>query len=120
MKRGCTASEHTIVYLTGTQPTYIPGEWERGMTKDPIEIVPKDATEIMHTASRLRLGKIHSIEWNVKVREIGQVAGNHMSKLVKYFREEENNGYDNDYVSDEDEEAIASSVSAPQTGYPHT
>jgi hypothetical protein len=89
------------------------------MTKDPIEIVPKDATETMHAASRLRLGKIHSIEWNVKVREIGQVAGKHMSRLVKYFKEEQDNGYDDDYVSGEDEETSAShtQVNRPQIGY---
>ena len=104
MKKGCTASEHAIVYLKGSHPQYLPGEWEKGMTKDPIEIVPAQASETMKAASRLRFGKIYSIEWNVKVREIGQVSPKHMSKLVKYYKEEEENGFDNDddYPSEDD------------------
>jgi hypothetical protein len=94
LKHGCTASEHAIVYLTRTQPIRLEGEWERGMTKDPIEIEPASATEMMEPASRLRFGKIHSIEWNVKVREIGMVSRKHMSKLLAYYQEEDGNGFD--------------------------
>jgi hypothetical protein len=96
MKRGCAASEHTIVYLTGTQPIYLEGEWERGMTKDPIEIEPASESETMGPASRLRFGKIHSIEWNVKVREIGVVSRRNMSKLLAYYQEEDGKGFDAD------------------------
>jgi len=104
MKRGCAASEHTIVHLTGSQPTYLPGEWERGMKKDPIEIEPTLASETMEPASRLRFGKIHSIEWNVKVRDIGLVSRKHMSRLMRYYKQEEENGFDNDdEYSSEDE-----------------
>jgi hypothetical protein len=118
MKPGCNASEHTIVYLTGSQPDYIPGEWERGMIKEPIEIEPKEPAETMHPASRLRLGKYHSIEWNVKVREIGQVSAKHMSKLVRYYKEEEENGCEIDYVSDGDGDSTAIPESATPTRNP--
>jgi hypothetical protein len=93
LKPGCAASEHTIVYLTGTQPMRLEGEWEQGMTKDPIEIEAASETETMEPASRLRFGKIHSIEWNVKVREIGMVSLRDMSKLLAYHKEEEDNGF---------------------------
>jgi hypothetical protein len=96
LKHGCTPSEHAIVYLTGTQPTRLDGEWERGMRKDPIEIEPASATETMDPASRLRFGKIHSIEWNVKVREIGVVSRKHKSKLLAYYQEEDGKGFDDD------------------------
>jgi hypothetical protein len=101
LKQGCTPSEHAVVYLTGTQPTLLDGEWERGMTKDPIEIEPTSATETMGPTSRLRFGKIHSIEWNVKVREIGVVSRKHMSKLLAYYQEEDGKGFDDD---EDDEE----------------
>jgi hypothetical protein len=102
LKPGCAASEHTIVYLTGTQPVRLEGEWERGMTKDPIELEAASPTETMEPASRLRFGKIYSIEWNVKVREIGQVSRRHMSKLLAYYREEDSRGFDDgeDYAED--------------------
>jgi hypothetical protein len=64
------------------------------MTKDPIEIEPASATETMDPASRLRFGKIYSIECNVKVREIGVVSRKHMSKLLAYYEEEDGGGFD--------------------------
>jgi len=96
LKPGCNASEHTIVYLNGTQPTYLRGEWEKGMHKEPIQIEPAEPGEQMRPASRVRLGKVHSIEWNVKVREIGIVSQGDMSKLVRYHREESDRGFDAD------------------------
>jgi hypothetical protein len=96
LKRGCKASEHTIVYLEGTQPTWLSGEREKGMTKEPIMIEPTDAQETMQCVSRLRCGKIYSIEWNVKVRDIGMVASRDKAKLLRYYREEQNEGFDPD------------------------
>jgi hypothetical protein len=94
LKRGCNASEHTIVYLKGTDPVWIPGERERGMTKEPIMIEPTEALETMQPSSRLRCGKIHSIEWNVKVRDIGMVTPRDKAKLLRYYREEQNERFD--------------------------
>ena len=58
------------------------------MTKDPIEIIPVDATVTMNAASRLRFGKTYPVEWNVKVKEIGQVHPIHLRKLLRYWNEE--------------------------------
>ena len=96
LKNGCNPAEHTIVHLEGTNPKRLEGEWERGMTKDPIMIIPSDPGEIMDPASRLRCGKIYSIEWNVKLREIGMVADHDRTKLIQYFAEEQDNGFDID------------------------
>jgi hypothetical protein len=72
------------------------------MTKDPIMIEPTEANEEMLVASRLRCGKIHSIEWNVKVRDIGMVCSRDRTKLIKYYQEERGNGFDPDSdVNDE-------------------
>jgi hypothetical protein len=93
-ERDCEASEHTIVHLKGTDPVWIPGERARGMTKEPIMIEPTDTLEIMQPSSRLRCGKIYSIEWNVKVRDIGMVALCDRTKLLLYYRDGQNKGYD--------------------------
>jgi hypothetical protein len=66
------------------------------MTKDPIMIEPADASEEMWDTSRLRCGKIHSIEWNVKVRDIGMVSIRDKTKLLKYYKEGLNDGFDPD------------------------
>jgi hypothetical protein len=39
------------VYLEGTQPTWLSGEREKGMTKEPIMIEPTDAQETMERQS---------------------------------------------------------------------
>jgi hypothetical protein len=96
--------------MTGSQATTYQGELERGMTKEPIEVTPDDETETMLPASRLRFGKHYSIEWNVKVREIGIVAPRYRSRLMKHYRDEQRNGFDNDEdlsEEDEDEELAA-------------
>ncbi|KAH6259016.1 hypothetical protein HBI42_096730 [Parastagonospora nodorum] len=131
LKRGCTASEHAPVYMTGSQATTYQGELERGMTKEPIEVTPDDETETMLPASRLRFGKHYSIEWNVKVREIGIVAPRYRSRLMMHYRDEQRNGFDDDddedFSEEEDDEpskvfstytpAAATGVSYTQTGY---
>jgi hypothetical protein len=101
LKPGCNPSEHTIVYLEGTQPQYFEGELQKGMTKAPIAIRPTDPNEKMDPASRLRLGKIYSIECNVKVRDIGVVsAGVDRTRLLLYHSEEKNNGFEPDEDDD--------------------
>ncbi|CAN9198556.1 unnamed protein product [Alternaria alternata] len=89
LKEGCVPWEHTIAYLSGTDPgsCYLPGEWHAGMTKEPIEIIPVDATIRLRSESRIRFGKMYPIEKNVKVKDIGQVHPSHLSKLLKYWNE---------------------------------
>jgi hypothetical protein len=97
----------------------IPGEWERGMTKDPIMIEPTDASEKMKGTSRLRCGKIYSIEWNVKVRDIGMVSTQDKIKLLEYYREEQRQGFDPDSDLNDGEAPHPPRRShLPQSSYP--
>jgi hypothetical protein len=96
MKPDCNAHEHTIVHLKGRQAYRIAGEYEKGMTKDPIMIDPTDPAEDMLPTSRLRLGKVISIECNAKVRDIGMVVPEHRSRLLRYFQQEMDNGFQPD------------------------
>jgi hypothetical protein len=96
MKPGCNAREHTIVHLRDRPPSYVSGEIEKGMTKDPLMIHPTDPTEEMPPESRLRLGKVVSVECNVKVRDIGMVIPEHRWKLLDYYQQEQDNGYEPD------------------------
>ncbi|KAL1644289.1 hypothetical protein SLS61_008892 [Didymella pomorum] len=66
------------------------GEYEMGMTKEPIEMTPSDKTIPLARESRIRFGKIYAIEWNVKVRDIGMVASKDTEKLLEYWRQEDN------------------------------
>ncbi|CAN9477597.1 unnamed protein product [Alternaria alternata] len=87
LKKGCFPWEHAIVYLSGTDPEtcYLPGEYESGMVKKPIEIVPVDSSITLRSESRIRFGKTYPIEKNVKVKDIGMVHPNHLGKLFQYW-----------------------------------
>jgi hypothetical protein len=89
LKFGCYPAEHAIVYFSNTVPQYVEGEYGNGMTKEPIEVIPTDPSDTMHPASRLRFGKSYPVEWNVKVKDIGKVHPAHISKLLQYYKEEE-------------------------------
>ncbi|KAH8727746.1 hypothetical protein GQ44DRAFT_702912 [Phaeosphaeriaceae sp. PMI808] len=101
LKPGCNPAEHTIVHLAGILPQPMVGEVERGMTKEPIAITPTEVTEWIHPASRIRLGKIYSIECNVKVCDIGMVVNENKTRLLHYHKQEMNNGFEPD---DDDED----------------
>lgn len=91
MKPGCNPAEHAIVYFRGTDPThcYVPGEYEGGMNKEPIMIDPADPTIMINPYSRIRFGKVYPIEMNVKVKDIGRVSPDHLSKLRQYREDEQ-------------------------------
>jgi hypothetical protein len=111
LKPGCNASEHTIVHIKGHSPQYVHGEWEKGMTKEPIAIKPADKNETMLPTSRLRLGKTYSIEWNVKVRDIGMVIPEDKTKLLRYHQDERNAGFENDGLDEDVPTGIISHIS---------
>jgi hypothetical protein len=117
LKPNCNAREHTVVYLRGCHAYYIPGEYEKGMTKEPLMIDPTDPTEDMSPKSRLCLGKVVSIECNVKVRDIGMVIPEHRSKLLEYYQQEQDNGFEADEYDIEWPRFTPVSLSSAQEGY---
>ncbi|KAF2728509.1 hypothetical protein EJ04DRAFT_96485 [Polyplosphaeria fusca] len=89
LKANCYPPEHAVAYFYGSQPVYLQGE--TGMTKDPIEIYPSTPGEVMEPTSRIRFGRTYPVEWNVKVKDIGQVMSTHKTRLIQYWKEEEAN-----------------------------
>ena len=83
-------SEHAVVYFRGTDPwyCYIDGEVQLGLNKEPIEVIPSDGSLTMKPESRIRFSKTIPVEMNVKVKDIGNVHPQHMSKLLAYWRME--------------------------------
>ncbi|KAF1958042.1 kinase-like protein [Byssothecium circinans] len=90
LKPGCIPSEHSVIYLEGHRPYYVGGEQERGLTNEPIAIRPTEPDDIkLHKTSRLHFGKSFPIEMNVKVKDIGIVIPEHVSRLLAYWREQQ-------------------------------
>jgi hypothetical protein len=59
-------------------------------------IDPTDPKEDMLPESRLRLGKVVSVDCTVKVRDIGRVIPEHRLKLLEYYRQEQESGFEPD------------------------
>lgn len=90
MKPGCDSGEHAVVYISGVDPKgcYLPGERQRGLDKEPIEVSPADSSSCLSKQSRIRFGKAYAIEWNVRVKDIGTVVRQDVGKLLAYYEEE--------------------------------
>ena len=74
-----------MVYTGAHPPPKLQGEEK--MNKEPLKVIPSRADEKLDSRSRLNLGKVYSIEWNTKVKEIGRLDGNSQVKLLAYWRQ---------------------------------
>jgi hypothetical protein len=90
LKHGCDPAEHALVFNTGVNPEtcFLPNERERGMYKEPIEVCPADSGSYLTRESRIRFGHVYSIEWNVKVKDIGRVVAEDLGLLNAHYEEE--------------------------------
>ena len=81
-KPGVDQSAHTIVYTGDTPPPKLAGETK--MNKEPICIQPVSPAEKLDPRSRINLGKVHPINHNVKVKDVGFVDPRSLPKLLGY------------------------------------
>ena len=90
LKNGCDPGEHALVYNTGIDPKtcFLLGERDRGLYKEPSEVYPADSGSYLTRESRIRFGHVYSIEWNVKVKDIGRVVAPCLSTLTAHYDEE--------------------------------
>jgi len=87
---GAEQRAHTIVYGSGDRPRTIKNEPK--FTKAPIAVTLTAGEELFLT-SRLHFDKPQSIDWNIRVKDIGMVEGEpHARHLITYFRYEFNRG----------------------------
>ncbi len=73
---------HTIIHMSDTKPSLLPGEV---MTKKPIAVCKESADQKLDDTSRLNFGKVYSVEWIVKVMNIGKVSRESMPHLLGYW-----------------------------------
>ncbi|GAB1740395.1 hypothetical protein NU219Hw_g5500t1 [Hortaea werneckii] len=88
-KPGVKKSEHCIIYTGQSAPVplreEIPQRGESGMRLVSIRVIPNDATARLDPASRLDLGKPHTISHNIRVKAFGQVDASHLAALLSEF-----------------------------------
>ena len=82
-KSGVVASEHAIAYSHGYAPTLLVGE--SGIMKAPICVVMTENERPLSTSSRIYFGIHHPIQYNVKVKDLGNVHPSHIPNLKGYW-----------------------------------
>jgi hypothetical protein len=81
---------HSIIYMDDTKPAIHAAE--KGMMfKSPIAVCAASSEQKLHCMSRINFGKVYSVEWNVKVMNVGKVHRDSMINFEGYWRNEATN-----------------------------
>ena len=72
--------------MTDLQPTILAEEVENGMINRAIRVIGAHHGQKLHEMSRINFGKIYTVNHNMKVMDIGNVAVDDMHLLVEYFK----------------------------------
>ncbi|CAN9132172.1 unnamed protein product [Alternaria alternata] len=84
LKPGVNSNEHAAVVRQGHQAVVYEGEI--GL-KEPIEIKLENEQIDVSPASRIDFGKIHPVQYNVKVKNVGRVVGESVRRLEQHLAE---------------------------------
>jgi hypothetical protein len=87
LKRGVRPEEHGIAYSDGQEPRLLPGE--NRIKKPSIAIAMAQGEPDLSEASRIYYGIHHPIQYNVKVKDIGQVLPVHLPTLIGNWKAED-------------------------------
>jgi hypothetical protein len=77
---------HAIIHMDDTAPGSTSKQEESLMTKTPIAVHPAATDQKLHIMSRLNFAKIYSVQWNVKVMNVGKVTEGSMGLFIGYWR----------------------------------
>jgi hypothetical protein len=86
-KPGVHAHEHAPLYIEGKRPRLLDKEWDRGLTRNAIAVVPDRRSDELDPVSRLNYAKVYTIEYNVKVCSVGQVSKRSEWDLTQAYNE---------------------------------
>ena len=76
---------HSIIYMDNTKPAIHPAE--KGMMfMSPIAVSAASSEQKLHYMSRINFGKVYSVEWNVKVMNVGKVHRDSKFNFESYWR----------------------------------
>jgi hypothetical protein len=87
LKRGVRPEEHGIAYSDGQEPRFLYGE--KGIKKPSIAVVMAQGEPNLNKASRIYYGIHHPIQYNVKVKDVGQVLSHHVPDLIGNWKAED-------------------------------
>jgi hypothetical protein len=135
-KKGVKAKYHAVIY-TGKKPVTFEGEKSKGLKMSPIKMIPISSRHKLDSASRLNYAKQYTVEHNVKVWFVGEVAQESEAQLVEDYNKtnppmemrkerhkgkiiEEEEEYYEDQTSSQSHSAYPSTAPTPYSAYPAT
>jgi hypothetical protein len=89
-KKGLSTQDriaHCVIYMDDTEPMIDPEE-QGLMVKKSIAVTAANPEQKLDRMSRLNFGKVYSVEWNVKVMNVGIVNADSMAAFTGYWRNE--------------------------------
>ncbi|KAI9889305.1 MAG: hypothetical protein M1814_005612 [Vezdaea aestivalis] len=84
LKHGIRKQNHAMLYK---QFCFEAPKDEERMTKTPIEMIPTDPGEKWHPASRIDFGRLHTVQYNIPIRDVGMVHPDQIYLIGKYYRD---------------------------------
>lgn len=74
MKGGVKSDDHAVIYMSKDPKASPPAVQGENLGKSPIRVVPKSHRDKLDVLSRVNYAKIYTVEHNVKVWFIGEIA----------------------------------------------
>jgi hypothetical protein len=90
LKRGLDLKErqaHSIIHASDTNPA-AQKEERAVLVKKPIAVTMANKEQKLDKSSRINFAKPHTVEWNVKVMNVGRVTPESLPAFKSYFRKE--------------------------------
>lgn len=90
-KSGCHPEVHAAIYAEGTPPVVSTSERQRGLRMPAIKIKLHASNGLgLHPKSRVHFGKVHTVDHNVAVRDIGMVTDDSIDQVLAWWDESRN------------------------------
>ena len=72
--------------MSDIKPTLLADEMD--IVKEPIAVDKASPDQKLHPMSRIRFNKMHTVEHNVKVMNVGKVSKTSLTYLILYYNNE--------------------------------
>jgi mRNA-degrading endonuclease toxin of MazEF toxin-antitoxin module len=70
--------------MSGTRPSRLATETD--MNKKPIAVDKASSDQKLDAMSRINFARVHTVNWNVKVMNVGRVTRESMPSLITYWK----------------------------------
>ncbi|EAS34264.3 uncharacterized protein CIMG_05288 [Coccidioides immitis RS] len=85
-KPGIEIGAHAVIHMKDTDPEKMNIKYY-DLAKQPLAVEPASMTEKLLPSSVVHVGKIHTVEFNQKVKEVGVLTGESRKRLRGYIND---------------------------------